>query len=313
MTRDAFDSELRTTLDPARVRRGASLGELTTFGVGGPAEWLVEVISSEEAAAVVKLAQASSVPVTILGGGSNVLVADRGVRGVVLRLRLPTISQPSSGLVRAGAGVTINGLVRWTIGRGLAGLEAWAGTPGTVGGAITGNAHYGGTDIGTLVDRVAVLDLEGRLTEIDARHMEFGYDSSRIQRTHEIVVRADFRVASGSADALRRTARKSLAHRKQTQPLALASAGCIFQNPDPARSQLPAGVPASAGALVDRVGLKGAHVGGARVSPIHANFIVNEGHATAADIRTLIEQARTAVHRRFGIDLKYEVVFLGEF
>jgi UDP-N-acetylmuramate dehydrogenase len=218
----------------------------------------------------------------------------------------------NEGRVRADAGVTINGLVRWTIGRGLKGIEAWAGTPGTVGGAIRGNAHFKGRLIGELISHVELISPAGDLTTLESPAMEFGYDRSRVQRTGEIVVSADFRVTSGEPAALRALARESLAFRKGTQPLESASAGCIFQNPDPAVDRVPAGIPASAGALVDRAGLKGARQGGAIVSPTHANFIVNDGTATASDIRALIARCRDAVRGRFGVELKEEVVYLGE-
>src|SRR5262249_50675226 len=139
------------------------------------------------------------------------------------------------------------------------------------------------------------------------------YDTSRIQRTREVVAWAEFAVISGEPAALRETARASLAFRKRTQPLALSSAGCVFQNPDASRDRLPADVPPSAGALVDRAGLKGARRGGAQISPRHANFVVNDGLATARDIRVLIEQARQSVLDQFGVELRYEVVFLGDF
>src|SRR5439155_823561 len=139
-------------------------------------------------------------------------------------------------------------------------------------------------------------------------------DQSRLQRSGEILVSAVFTVSSGDPPALRATARESLAYRKRTQPLDTPSAGCVFQNPDPARGDVvPAGIPCSAGALVDRAGLKGASVGGARVSPTHGNFIVNEGTATAADIRRLIDRCRDGVRARFGVELKEEIVYLGEF
>jgi UDP-N-acetylmuramate dehydrogenase len=142
--------------------------------------------------------------------------------------------------------------------------------------------------------------------------MEFGYDYSRLHRTREIVVSADFIVsAGGDPAALRAVARESLAFRKRTQPLESASAGCIFQNPDPARDVVPHGIPPSAGALVDRAGLKGAHEGQARVSATHANFIVNEGAASAADIRTLIDRCKRDVFARFGVTLREEIVYLG--
>lgn len=296
----------------SRWRPGAPLAPLTTFKVGGPAEWLAEVTTEEELRALVVDARTARVPIVILGGGSNVLVADAGLEGVVVRLRLTAIEMASSGAVRAGAGVTINGLVRWTIGRGLAGLEAWAGTPGTVGGAIHGNAHWQGENIGSRVESVTLVSPDGSSAEVPRDEMGFAYDTSRVQHTREIVVAATFAVAPGDALALRARARASLHYRKETQPLALSSAGCIFQNPS-ATDPVPAGVPLSAGALVDRAGLKNVRLGGARISERHANFIVNDGEASADDIRQLIEQARAGVRAKFGVELRDEVVYLGTF
>jgi UDP-N-acetylmuramate dehydrogenase len=213
--------------------------------------------------------------------------------------------------VRADAGVTINGLVRWTIARGLAGLELWAGTPGTVGGGIRGNAHFRGHLLSEIVHAVRLATRAGDVRDVPAQDMAFGYDASRVQRSGEIVLSAVFSVSPGNPEDLRETARASLAFRKQTQPLHRPSAGCIFQNPDPARDPLPPGMPASAGALIDRAGLKGAMAGGARVSPLHANFIVNSGTATAADIRTLVQRCQRTVAERFGVTLREEVEFVG--
>jgi UDP-N-acetylmuramate dehydrogenase len=142
--------------------------------------------------------------------------------------------------------------------------------------------------------------------------MEVGYDFSRLHRTREVVVAADFRVSSGEPAALRAVARESLAFRKHTQPLESASAGCIFQNPDPTRERVPDGIPPSAGALVDRAGLKGARQGGASVSTTHANFIVNDGSATARDIRALIDRCKSEVRTQFGVALREEIVCFGE-
>ena len=313
----AIDSSLSAALaaivGAERLREQSPLAGLTTFRVGGPADYLVDVHSPRELVEVLAAARRHGAAVTMLGGGSNVLIADAGVRGVVVRLRLMELTQPASDTVRAGAGVTMNGLVRWTIGRGLAALEAWAGTPGTVGGAIYGNAHYGGRSIGDLVTRVQLMTRDGVTAEVAAGDMRFAYDTSRLQQTRELLVWAEFHVRPGLTDQLRTVARASLAHRKRTQPLDVPSAGCVFQNPDPLRDRIPEGVPASAGALVDRVGLKGHRVGGAMISSAHANFIVNDRHATAADIHTLIETARKAVRQQFGVELRDEVVRLGEF
>jgi UDP-N-acetylmuramate dehydrogenase len=306
-------ADLRERLGPERVRTQASLSLLTTLRVGGPADVLVEVRGADEALAVQALARSAGVPLTWLGGGSNVLIGDRGVRGVVARWHGGALSCPAPDRVTAEAGVTINGLVRYTIGQGVAGLAEWAGTPGTVGGAIHGNAHFQGRTISERVVAVRVAGRDGVVREIPASLMGFGYDRSRLQGSGELALSADFRVSPGDAAALREVARGSLAFRKRTQPLSLPSAGCIFQNPDPSRVRLPDGIPASAGALVDAAGLKGEACGGARVSPVHANFVVNEGGASARDVARLVERMRAAVQERFGVALEEEIVRLGEF
>jgi UDP-N-acetylmuramate dehydrogenase len=313
MDRELLERRLRSFLPEERIRRNAPLAPLTTFRIGGPADWLVTVETEAELTRLVEAAREAGLPLTVLGGGSNVVVADAGIRGVVIRLQLRAITQPSPDIVRAEAGVTMNGLVRWTVARGLAGLEAWAGTPGTVGGAVYGNAHWGGRNIGDLVSRVSVLSPQGERRIVEGGDMGFAYDTSRLQQTRELLVWAEVRVEAGEPDTLRRTARASLAYRKRTQPLAEPSAGCIFQNPDPARDRVPDGIPPSAGALIDRAGLKGYRIGGAAISASHANFIVNDGAATAADVRALVELAQARVGERFGVELRDEVVFLGTF
>jgi UDP-N-acetylmuramate dehydrogenase len=309
----AFASALSEAFGRDRVRAEAPLAPLTTFRVGGPAEWLIETRDSREIVTALSIAHASHVPVTMLGGGSNVLVSDAGVRGLVIRARGGDVCRVDDALVRADAAVTINGLVRWLINHACAGLEAWAGTPGTVGGAIYGNAHFDGRPIGEHVASVRVASRDGTISEAPAAAMAFAYDRSRLQSTGEVLLSAVFQVKPGEPAAMRTIARASLAFRKRTQPLDTPSAGCIFQNPERGRDLVPDGVPWSAGALVDRAGLKGAGAGGARVSTTHANFIVNDGRATARDIHTLIARCRDAVRERFGVELREEIVYLGEF
>jgi UDP-N-acetylmuramate dehydrogenase len=304
-------TELRQTFGDQRVARDAALAPLTTFKVGGPADWLLTLRSGDEVKRALAIAREHDLPIALLGGGSNLLVADAGIRGLVLRIHGGEVRFVDDATVRADAGVTINGLVRWTVSHGVAGIEAWAGTPGTVGGAIYGNAHFEGRLVSELLRRVTLLSPSGDEATVDADAMEFGYDYSRLHRTREIVLSGDFRVRHGDPAALREVARQSLAFRKRTQPLEKASAGCIFQNPDPAQDGVPEGIPPSAGALVDRAGLKDAREGGARVSPRHANFIVNDGGATAADIARLIERCRREVRDRFGIELRDEIVRIG--
>ena len=308
-----FAAAMRSAFGGDRLRAGAPLAPLTTFRVGGPADWLIETRNGGEIEMALSIARTAGLPVTMLGGGSNVLVADAGVRGLVIRTRGGDVRAIDEGHIRADAAVTINGLVRWTINHGRAGLEAWAGTPGTVGGAIFGNAHFGGRLIGDLVSEVRLVAPDGARADVPAPAMAFGYDRSRLQESGEVLLSAIFRVSAGEPGALRAIARESLAFRKRTQPLDTPSAGCVFRNPERGRDVVPDGIPWSAGALVDRAGLKAAAAGGARVSPAHGNFIVNEGGASAADIRRLIDRCKAGVRDRFDVELREEIVYLGVF
>lgn len=294
-----------------RLRRQVPLAPLSTFGVGGDADWLFETRTPDDVCRALAAAADAGVGVTLLGGGSNVLVGDGGVRGLVVRLRHGSIARVGPRVVRVAAGVTLNGLVRWTIAQGLGGLEGWAGTPGTVGGAVYGNAHFQGRLLGDEVVRVGVAGADGAEHVVTGAAMEFGYDRSRLQRTSEAALWVEFRVDAGDPALLRARARAALAYRKRTQPLDVPSAGCIFRNPD--LETIPGDLPLSAGALVERAGLKGVAVGRARVSEVHANFIVSDGRSSAGEIRSLIEHCRAKVEIMFGVRLRREVVYLGEF
>lgn len=307
-------SALRALLGGARLRVQVPLAGWTTFRVGGPADAFVEPVTLDELRGVVAEARRHGVPCTMLGGGSNVLIGDGGIRGLVVRPRLRGLAPAGPSEARAESAVTLNGLVRWTIARGLGGLEAWAGTPGTVGGAVSGNAHFGGRLLSETIVCVELLDREGTLLTVPSSAMGFGYDRCRVQTTGEIVVAAVFGLTAGEPpEVLRGRARQSLAIRKRSQPLDVPSAGCVFQNPVPGRDPVPEGVAASAGALIDRAGLKGSRIGGAVVSPVHANFIVTEPGARASDVRALVERCRRAVRDKYGVDLVEEIRYLGEF
>src|ERR1700722_15344471 len=192
-----FGLTLESALGPSRVGRDVPLKGLTTFRVGGPADWLVETCGSEEIVTALGLARQAGVPVTVLGGGSNVLIADAGVRGLVIRPRRGDIHRLDDTRVRADAAVTINGLVRWTIVHRAAGLEAWAGTPGPVGGAIRGNAPFGGRLIGELVSETRLAAPDGTVYSVPGAAMQFGYDRSRLQKSAALLLSATFRGVSG--------------------------------------------------------------------------------------------------------------------
>ena len=298
---------------PGRVQADVSLAPMTSLKSGGAAEWLLETAEPDDVVRAVRTARLLDLPVTLLGGGSNVLVGCGGVRGLVVRFRHGVVSLVKPGVVRADAGVSLNALVRWTAARGWAGLERWAGTPGTVGGALNGNAHFQGRLIGDQVIAVGVVDRAGASCRLESAEMRFEYDRSRVRTSGEGVLWAEFSVVTGDPARIRATARDSLRYRKRTQPLTARSAGCIFQNPDPQRDPVPSDIPASAGALIDRAGLKNRSVGLASVSSVHGNFIVTDGGASPTEIRELIELCREAVREQFGVVLRDEIVYLGEF
>ena len=297
----------------SRLSANYPLGPLTTLAVGGSADWFVEAATEEAILAALSAAGEAGLPVTILGGGSNVLVSDEGVRGLVIRVRGGAARRLAPGVVRASAGMTVNGLVRWMVQRGLAGLEAWAGTPGTVGGAIHGNAHFGGREVGELVAGLRAVGDAGEVISFAADALEFGPGGVVLADRGLVVLSVDFRVRQGDPAALRDRARSSLAFRKRTQPLGVPSAGCAFRNPDPERVSLPPGVPCAAGALLDRAGMKGVSVGGARVSEVHANFVTAGPGARAEDVHRLLGVCREAVAAAFGVELIPELVLLGDF
>ena len=294
------------------VRAEEPLAPYTTFKVGGPAEWFLEARSSDDIVDALRMAHAGGVRVTLLGGGSNVLVGDRGVRGLVIRPRGGVIEQIDARArarrcchddQRSGP---MDDTARHR-GAGSVGRHAWHGWRRDFRQrALRRPADWRARRIGAAGRRRTATT-----RDLSRDEMEFGYDRSRLQKTGEVLLSAVFRVSTGDPTALRDVARQSLAYRKKTQPLDTPSAGCIFQNPE--RAEVPADIPASAGALVDRAGLKGTARGDARVSPTHGNFIVNEGHATAAEIRGLIDLCRARVSERFGVALQEEIVYLGDF
>ena len=304
---------LSEVTDRERVQRDWVLAPYTTFRVGGSADYFVEVKTEKEAVAVIEVANEVHMPVTMLGGGSNVLISDRGIRGLVVRARHGKISRPTVDVVRASAGVTLNGLVRWMVRRGISGIEAWAGTPGTVGGAVAGNAHFGGHLLSERIQGVGLVADGGHEVRVSVSEMDFGYDASRIQGTSEVILWAEFKAGEASQTELIETARRSLHFRKSTQPLAEPSAGCVFRNPIMTDAERASGIPCSAGALIDSAGLKGCGEGMAQVSARHANFFLTRPKATASDVKVLMEYCQQTVKQQFGVELVPEIALLGDF
>lgn len=287
--------------------RNEPLAGHTTLRVGGPADLFVVVATLDDLLAVVGLARRRGVPFWLLGGGSNVLVSDRGVRGLVIANGCRAVRRHEGQVVWAESGANLAGLARQAIRWGLAGLEWGVSVPGTVGGAVVGNAGAHGGRLADNLLRVTLLQADGSLAEWPAARLHYSYRSSvlkeqlRAGQASPIVLSAAFQLAAAESEMLEQRAAGFLAHRRATQPNE-PSAGSIFQNP-------PGDY---AGRILDALGLKGRRQGGAAISTVHANFIVNLGGASAADVLSLIDQARQAAWQAMGVELTPEILFIGD-
>ena len=286
---------------PGRVRARAPLARHTSFRIGGAADVLVTPDGADELAAVIRIAAADGVPMTLLGGGSNVLVGDGGLRGIVVKLGAGfrrVVWEPP--LVHAGAAVQLGRLARAAVERGLAGLEYAEGIPGTVGGALFMNAGAYGGEIAGAVDAVDGIDAAGTVVHLERAALAFAYRRTALPPGF-VVTGVRFRLRPEAADTLAARMADARARRTASQPHGQSNAGSIFKNPPDDY----------AGRLVEAAGLKGTRIGGARISLAHGNFIVNEGDATAADVQALMQQAQRAVWERSGVWLEPEVRLIG--
>ena len=280
------------------VRTDVTLAPYTWLKVGGPAQFLVEPRSEDELVEFVKFAGANDLAVRVLGGGSNLLVNDDGVPGAVVRLSHDSFQQVEvdGTTVRAGAGALLSHVVSQSVAAGLAGMESLVGIPGTVGGAIRGNAGSRAGEIGEVVVSVDVLTAAGERFTRTEDELSFEYRSSSVNEL--VVLGASFRLREEPAGDIAARMKQQWITRKAEQPYGYQSAGCVFKN--------PRGL--SAGKLLDEAGLKGTRVGGAEVSDRHANFIVTEDGAKASDVRQLIELMAARVKDAHGVELETEVV-----
>jgi len=288
-----------------RARVGEPLARHTSFRIGGPADLLVSAGTVAELALVVRTAAAHALPLTVLGGGSNVLVGDGGIRGVVVKLagafrRVGWQADGEDVVAHAGAAVQLGRLARTAVARGLAGLEYAEGIPGTVGGALSMNAGAYGGEIAAAIDAVEGVDRAGAVRTLARGALAFAYRRAELPPGFLVTaVRLRLRREEPAAVAARMEAAR--ARRLASQPQGRPNSGSMFKNP---RAD-------HAGRLVEAAGMKGERVGRARISEKHANFIVNEGGALAADVKALMDAAQRAVWERSGVWLEPEVRLIG--
>ncbi len=286
-----------------RAQYNEPLAHYTAMRVGGPADLVVVCESVDEVVGVVELARGHGVPWLLLGGGCNVLVADSGVRGLVIVNRAAHIDFEGQ-TARAEAGAQLAVLAREAVEHGLAGLEWAAGLPGTVGGAVVGNAGAFEGDIASVLRSATVLGPDGEVVERPAAWFEFEYRLSRVKRAamgqRPVVLAATFDLRRGDPGALAARMDEILEWRRTRHPTG-ATMGSTFKNPPDSH----------AGYLIEQAGLRGYRIGGAQISELHGNFFMNTGGATARDVLALIEYAQAEVKRQFGVELELEIELVG--
>jgi UDP-N-acetylmuramate dehydrogenase len=307
----AVRSALEARLDPTRLSWGAALAPYTTFRIGGPADALYVATGADDLAMAVQSARDLGVPWFVLGLGANILVDDAGFRGLVIRNRATASTLSDTGLLWAESGAVVGDLIPEVVERGWSGLEHYIGIPSTVGGAIGQNLHVlspaPGRDRTCFIEEVfqsAELLLEdGTRATVNRADMAFGYDDSLLHHHRHVALSATFQLSPGDPAAMHRVIHENLSWRGARHPWLQIhpSAGSIFRKIEGA----------GAGRLIDECGLKGFRIGGAQISPIHANIIVNLGRATSADVHALIARAQHDVMKRFGLQLEPEIMFVG--
>ena len=273
------------------------LAKETWYGLGGPADYFIKPQDTEQLALVVKRCNENKVPIYVLGYGSNLLVSDEGVRGAVIQLKSDNFSQIKfvKEQVIAGAGVELSRLLLTCAKKGLSGLEPLTGIPGSVGGAIRMNSGGNFGDIGTVVESVTLMDNDGKVSEKKKPELQFDYRQTNI--TAKFILEAKINMTAGDPEQITKTIKENWVYKKNSQPLNTINSGCIFKN--------PRGL--SAGAMIDRAGLKGLQIGGAVVSEKHANFFIAQKGCTSRDVMRLIELVKEKVQKQFNVELELEI------
>jgi len=286
-----------------RIEFDASLSRHTSLRIGGPADAIATPADREELCALLGLCARYALPSLVIGAGFNLLVGEEGLRSVVIRLKkLRRIERVSDDVISVEAGASHATITRFCIDHALGGLEFGAGIPGTLGGWLAMNAGIGVREMKDVVREIEIVGCEGRpVSRIPRSMLEFGYRELTGLPTGAIILSAKLQVEESERAKVQSEIDRLLAHRQSTQPTDIPSCGSVFRNPP---GQF-------AGQLIEAAGLKGARVGSAEISSVHANFIVNHGGATASDVLQLIERAREAVERETGIRLETEVKIIG--
>ena len=284
------------------IQKNVPLAFHTTFKIGGPAKYFYTAKTKEDLIKAIKVAKKINLPFFILGGGSNLLVSDKGFEGVVIKVG-STKYEVKNRQVFSEAGILLSDLVRITLENNLSGLEWATGIPGTLGGAIRGNAGAFGKSMKDIIKRVEVFDTRtGKIKILKNKDCQFDYRESILKKNKNLIIlSAKIELKKGERKKIDNQIKENLDYRKKTQPLGFLSAGSVFKNP-PGHF---------AGELIEKCGLKGRKIGEAQISKKHANFILNLGNAKTRDVKKLISLIKERIKEKFGLELEEEIEFLG--
>ena len=293
----------------------ALLAPYTSLKIGGPAQLLIKPTTLPQLITAYTLAHQHQLPVTILGSGTNVLIADTGIKGVTIINKVKSIQtniSPNQAKFRVSSGTPLSYFVQHTIKLGYIDLAEFISVPGTIGGAVWNNAHFKNKLIGTFINQVTTVSPTGQTVQFTQQQAQFGYDQSVFQANNHLIISATFnlihKVTPQKASQL---LHQHIKYRQKTQPLGQFSTGCIFQNlTSDQQKKLNLPTP-STGYLIDQAGLKNTRIGDAYISPVHANFFVHTGHASAADFYKLIQLVKKTIKNKYGVNLKEEIKLLG--
>ena len=305
MTEELKKKILQLGIAKENIQFDEPMAKHTTFKIGGPADCYIKIDKMQDLRTILKFAKEHQIPLTILGNGSNVLVLDKGIRGIVLSIRFNKIEMMNLGdklYANVGAGIKISVFGHLLLRNALTGFEELAGIPGTIGGAVRMNAGAHGKEFKDIVNLVTCMDYDGNIHQFKNKDMEFSYRRSMLKENKYIVIEVGMEFKKGKEKEIKEKMEEYATFRREKQPLEYPSAGSTFKR----------GTDYITAKLIDEAGLKGYHIGGAEVSTKHAGFIINKGEATAKDILELIEYVKHKIEEKFNKKIELEIEIMGE-
>ena len=277
----------------------------TTFKIGGPAECLIKIDNLEELKKILEIVNNNSIPITIIGNGSNLLISDKGIKGITLMIKLEKIDireKNDTIQITVGAGEKIGKLAQICLQNEITGLEELSGIPGTIGGAVRMNAGAHGKEMKDITKKVRCIDYQGKEKEFANEELQFDYRNSRFKREKYIITEITLQLQKGKKEKIKAKMEEYATYRKEKQPMEYPSAGSTFKR----------GADFITAKLIDEAGLKGYRIGDAEVSTKHSGFIINKGNATAKDVLTLVEHVKKTVYEKFQKEIELEIEVMGE-